>query len=97
MEFSARAAARLPPALAPAVCEIRTHTRAAFDASCTTRRRLALSALEPPAARQFAKKNKTINKVKNYHDPNWDPTRDHGELQARMQMEKFTTFMQRET
>ena len=45
---------------------------------------------------QFAKKNKTINKAKNNHDPNWDPTRDHGELAARMQMEKYTTFMSRE-
>ena len=30
----------------------------------------------------FAKKNKTVQKVKNGHDPNWDPTRDHGELSA---------------
>jgi len=45
----------------------------------------------------FAKKNKTINKVKNWHDPNWDPTRDHGELSARVQMEKFTTYLSRES
>jgi len=44
----------------------------------------------------FAKKNKTINKAKNHHDPHWDPTRDHGELSARVQMEKFTTYMSRE-
>ena len=75
---------------------VHTHTLRATRAAPPAGR-LALSALEPPAARQFAKKNKTINKAKNHHDPNWDPTRDHGELQARMQMEKFTTFMQRET
>jgi len=45
----------------------------------------------------FAKKNKTINKAKNHHDPHWDPTRDHGELAARVQMEKYTTFMSRES
>lgn len=44
----------------------------------------------------FSKKNKTINKTKNFHDPNWDPTRDHGELAARQQMEKYTTYMARE-
>merc|ERR1712046_161658 len=44
----------------------------------------------------FAKKNKTIKQSKNWHDPNWDPTRDHGELAARQHMEKFTTYMSRE-
>jgi len=44
----------------------------------------------------FKKKNKVINKSKNFHDPNWDPTRDHGELAARQQMEKYTTYMARE-
>ncbi|KAL1529900.1 hypothetical protein AB1Y20_000828 [Prymnesium parvum] len=44
----------------------------------------------------FAKKNKTIKSAKNWHDPHWDPTRDHGELAARVQMEKYTTYMSRE-
>jgi len=39
----------------------------------------------------FAHKNKTVKKAKNGHDPNWDPTRDHGELAARMQMEKYAS------
>ena len=38
----------------------------------------------------FSTKNKTIKKSKNNHDPNWDPTRDHGELAARVQMEKYS-------
>jgi len=45
----------------------------------------------------FSKKNKTISKSKNWHDPNWDPTRDHGELASRQQMEKYTTYMSRES
>jgi len=44
----------------------------------------------------FSGKNKTIKKTKNFHDPNWDPTRDHGELQARQQMEKYSTYLVRE-
>lgn len=44
----------------------------------------------------FAKKNKTVQKVKNGHDPNWDPTRDHGELAARVQMEKASQYLSRE-
>ena len=44
----------------------------------------------------FAKKNKTVQRSKNGHDPNWDPTRDHGELAARQQMEKFSTYLVRE-
>ena len=39
----------------------------------------------------FSRKNKTIRGAKNWHDPNWDPTRDHGELAARQQLEKYTT------
>ena len=31
----------------------------------------------------FQKKNKTISKAKNWHDPNWDPTRDRGIEAAR--------------
>lgn len=45
---------------------------------------------------QFSKKNKVVSKSKNYHDPNWDPTRDHGELAARQQMEKYSTYLVRE-
>ena len=41
------------------------------------------------------KKNKTINKAKNNHDPHWDPTRDHGELQAKMQIDRYATFLAR--
>jgi len=44
----------------------------------------------------FSKKSKTISKAKNNHDPRWDPTRDHGELAARVHMEKFTTYLARE-
>ena len=44
----------------------------------------------------FAKKNKTTKAAKNGHDPKWDPTRDHGELAARQQMEKYSTFLVRE-
>jgi len=44
----------------------------------------------------FSKKNKTAQKAKNNHDPHWDPTRDHGELAARVQMEKYSTYMVRE-
>jgi hypothetical protein len=44
----------------------------------------------------FAKKNKTTKAAKNGHDPRWDPTRDHGELAARQQMEKYSTFLARE-
>lgn len=44
----------------------------------------------------FAKKNKTCKNAKNGHDPNWDPTRDHGELAARQQMEKYSTYLVRE-
>ena len=40
----------------------------------------------------FKGKNKTIGKSKNFHDPRWDPTRDHGELAARLQIEKYSTF-----
>jgi len=36
----------------------------------------------------FSKKNKTVNKVKNNHDPNWDPTRDRGEIAARERIER---------
>mmetsp|Transcript_38378 Transcript_38378/g.76898 ORF Transcript_38378/g.76898 Transcript_38378/m.76898 type:complete len:306 (-) Transcript_38378:382-1299(-) len=45
----------------------------------------------------FAGKNKTIKKVKNGHDPNWDPTRDHSELAARVAMDKFNNFAARES
>ena len=31
----------------------------------------------------FSKKNKTVQKAKNGHDPNWDPTRDHGPQRLR--------------
>ena len=44
----------------------------------------------------FAKKNKTTKAAKNGHDPRWDPTRDHGELAARQQMEKYSTYLARE-
>lgn len=44
----------------------------------------------------FSKKNKTVVRTKNFHDPHWDPTRDHGELAARQQMEKYTTYLVRE-
>jgi len=44
----------------------------------------------------FAKKNKTVQRAKNGHDPNWDPTRDHGELAARVAMDKFNNFAARE-
>ena len=44
----------------------------------------------------FAKKNKTTKAAKNGHDPKWDPTRDHGELAARQQMEKYSTYLARE-
>ena len=44
----------------------------------------------------FAKKNKTVKSTKNGHDPNWDPTRDHGELAARQQMEKYSSYLTRE-
>jgi len=44
----------------------------------------------------FSKKNKTCGKAKNSHDPNWDPTRDHGELAARQQMEKYSSYLTRE-
>lgn len=44
----------------------------------------------------FSKKNKTVQRVKNGHDPNWDPTRDHGELAARVAMEKSTQHLARE-
>jgi hypothetical protein len=37
----------------------------------------------------FKGKNKTIHKSKNFHDPHWDPTRDHGELAARLAIDKF--------
>ena len=43
----------------------------------------------------FSKKNKTINKSKNNHDPNWDPTKDRGEAYAREKMERFSTYMAR--
>ena len=38
----------------------------------------------------FQKKNKTIQKKadKRFHDPHWDPTRNHSELAARLAMEK---------
>jgi len=36
----------------------------------------------------FSKKNKTVNRVKNFHDPNWDPTRDRGEIAARERIER---------
>ena len=35
---------------------------------------------------RFASKNGTTKTTKNHHDPRWDPTRDHGELAARMAM-----------
>lgn len=35
----------------------------------------------------FSRRNKTVQKTKNGHDPNWDPTRDHGETQARLAMD----------
>ena len=36
----------------------------------------------------FSRKNKTVQKVKNGHDPNWDPTRDHGEMQAKLAIDR---------
>ena len=36
----------------------------------------------------FSKRNKTISKSKNNHDPNWDPTRDRGEAAARERIER---------
>ena len=36
----------------------------------------------------FQKKNKTISKSKNHHDPNWDPTKDRGEAAARERIER---------
>merc|ERR1711935_1331210 len=42
------------------------------------------------------KKEKTPKAAKNGHDPKWDPTRDHGELAARQQMEKYSTYLARE-
>jgi len=45
---------------------------------------------------KFAGKNKTIKKAKNGHDPNWDPTRDHSELAARVAIDKFNNFAARE-
>ena len=43
----------------------------------------------------FKGKNKTITKAKNHHDPTWDPTRDHGEMQGRIQMDKFAKYVAR--
>ncbi len=37
---------------------------------------------------QFSKKNKTVQKAKNGHDPNWDPTRDHGEIAAQLAIDR---------
>ena len=45
----------------------------------------------------FAKKNKTCKNAKNGHDPNWDPTRDHGELAARQQIDRFQAYLVRES
>merc|ERR1712070_224923 len=45
----------------------------------------------------FSKKNKTVKKAKNQHDPNWDPTRDHGELAARQQIDRFQAYLVRES
>mmetsp|Transcript_53231 Transcript_53231/g.137699 ORF Transcript_53231/g.137699 Transcript_53231/m.137699 type:complete len:308 (+) Transcript_53231:111-1034(+) len=36
----------------------------------------------------FSKRNKTVKRAKNGHDPNWDPTRDHGEMAARLAIDK---------
>lgn len=36
----------------------------------------------------FQKKNKTISKSKNNHDPNWDPTRNRDEAASRERMER---------
>ena len=36
----------------------------------------------------FSKKNKTVQRVKNGHDPNWDPTRDHGEIAAKLAIDR---------
>jgi len=45
----------------------------------------------------FKGKNKTITKSKNFHDPHWDPTRDHGEVAQRLQIEKYSVFGSRDT
>ena len=37
----------------------------------------------------LSQRNKTTTKSKNNHDPHWDPTRDHGEAQARQAMERY--------
>ena len=37
---------------------------------------------------QFSKKNKTVQRAKNSHDPNWDPTRDHGEIAAQLAIDR---------
>jgi len=45
----------------------------------------------------FSRKNKTVQKAKNSHDPNWDPTRDHGEMHARLSMDgRFGSRNERE-
>lgn len=43
----------------------------------------------------FSAKNKTISKAKNYHDPTWDPTRDHGEIADRVAMDKHAKYIAR--
>ena len=47
--------------------------------------------LETPSMTKLAQgleQNKTMQKSKNYHDPNWDPTRDRAEAMARERMER---------
>lgn len=36
----------------------------------------------------FKGKNKTIAKSKNFHDPHWEPTKNHDEIRARQQLAK---------
>lgn len=36
----------------------------------------------------FSKKNKTVQKVKNGHDPTWDATRDHGQITAKLAIDR---------
>ena len=52
--------------------------------------------LSPLTTDRLTGKNKTIKKAKNGHDPNWDPTRDHSELAARVAIDKFNNFAARE-
>lgn len=44
----------------------------------------------------FSTKNRKVQRAKNGHDPNWDPTRDHGEVAARVAIDKFHSLASRE-